>query len=95
MTAMLRRLLPLTALPFCAWLLASSCGSPSSPGPIATPTESFSVALTLWVDDNRDGTRETEEGGIVPDASIELGGQVGRTERGTGGVVITGVPRGT
>jgi lysophospholipase L1-like esterase len=83
-------------------LLALACcaigcgGSPAGPGPGPGPTAEpgFDVAVLVYYDENGDGQAGATEGARVPGVTVDVAGRTGRTESGTGRVVVRGVPAG-
>lgn len=89
-------------------LLLASCGSKggstTGPGPIPTPgsgggggpqtNDNNTVTLVVFYDENSNGVLDPSEAGRVPEVEVQLGTQSGTSEKGTGRVVITGVPSG-
>jgi lysophospholipase L1-like esterase len=73
-------------------LVSCGGGSPTSPSP-DRPTHS--VVVVVFYDENGDGSWQTTEAERVPDVVVEVGGRTGRSEKGSGRVVIDGVPEGT
>jgi lysophospholipase L1-like esterase len=77
--------------------LLAACGGgdsptdPSSPGP-SGPTSD--VVGIVFYDENGNGQIDAAEGARLPDVVAEAGGRSGRSERGSGRVVVTGVPQG-
>jgi acyl-CoA thioesterase I len=86
-------LLPLiTCLGACGG--SSSPTGPSSPPPTTTPPGS-TVTLVVYYDENANGVAEVGEVGRVPDVEVSLGSRSGRSEKGTGRAVVTGVASGS
>jgi len=77
-----------------AVLLPSCGGGGSTTGP-TPPTSTHTVTVTVFYDENGDGTMQSTEVGRVPGVEIEVGGHTGTTEKLTGRAVISGVPEGT
>lgn len=80
-----------------AIVMTAGCGSPTGPGN-ATPTPSvptYVVTGVVFLDDNNNGAQDGVEAAVVPDAEIEIGGQVGTSQEGTGSVTVSGVRAGT
>jgi lysophospholipase L1-like esterase len=63
--------------------------------PTPTAPSGFTVTVVVFEDENENGIQDPTEPAIVPDAEVEIGGQVGTSQEGTGGVTITGVASGT
>jgi lysophospholipase L1-like esterase len=62
-----------------------------TPTPTPPPPPGFTVTAVVFEDDNGNGLQDGGEPAVVPYAELEVGGQVGTSQPGTGGVVITGV----
>jgi len=91
----LRRAAALVAL----GLIAASGCQPTRDGPppptTPTPVPGFTASVVVFEDDNANGVQDPEEAGVVPDAEVEIGGQVGTSEEGTGAATVRGVAAGT
>jgi lysophospholipase L1-like esterase len=73
-----------------------ACGdSPTGPsgGPSGGP--SSDVTAVVFYDENGNGQLDPSEGTRLPDVTAEAGGRSGRSERGSGRVVVSGVPHGS
>jgi lysophospholipase L1-like esterase len=101
MTPPSRRTKPLAT--GCALLLpmlnACGGGSPSAPGPVPTPSPTapasvHDVAVVVFYDQNHDGRLDRNEDVRVPDATVEIAGRTGVSERVSGRAMIAGVPDG-
>ena len=68
----------------------SSPGSPSTPGGPGHP-----VTVVVFYDENGDGVWQSGETSRIPGVVVEVGGRTGRSQLGSGSVVIDGVPEGT
>jgi lysophospholipase L1-like esterase len=89
-------------------LLIASCGGKGSsvtgPGSVPTPPSGSgggpqtngnnTVTLVVFYDENSNGVIDGGEQGRVPDVEVQVGVQSGRSEKGTGRLVLTGVPSG-
>ncbi len=81
-------LLAALGLPACG----GGSGSPVAPPPVV-PTHS--VVITVFYDENGNGTLDATETGRVPDVEVEIAGRTGRTDKATGRATVTGVPEGS
>ena len=84
---------PLATL-FLVAALAVACGggSPSVPN---SNQETYTITVSVFYDQNGNGALDSGEAIRIPDAEVQIGGRSGRSEKTTGRVAITGVPRGT
>jgi lysophospholipase L1-like esterase len=67
-------------------------GSPGAPTPVG-PTHT--VIVTVFYDENGNGTLDTTETGRVPDVEVEVAGHTARTDKLTGRATVAGVPEGS
>ncbi|HVR70832.1 MAG TPA: SGNH/GDSL hydrolase family protein [Vicinamibacteria bacterium] len=67
-------------------------GSPVGPPPVV-PTHS--VVVTVFYDENGNGTLDVTENGRVPGVEVEVAGRTGRTDKATGRATVAGVPEGS
>ena len=74
-----------------------ACGGGDSPtGPSGqAPGPTSDVTAVVFYDENGNGQLDASEGARLPDVTAEAGGKTGRSERGSGRVVISGVPQGS
>jgi lysophospholipase L1-like esterase len=82
------------ALPIALALSSAGCGSgggPTTPPPVPT----HAVGIALFYDENSNGALDATENVRIPDATIEIGGRMGRTLPVTGEAIIEGVAVGT
>jgi lysophospholipase L1-like esterase len=59
------------------------------------PVETFNVIAQVFYDENNNGMLDVNEGARVPDVTLEIRGNTGRSARVSGEVTVPGVPRGT
>jgi lysophospholipase L1-like esterase len=80
-------------------LVTLACGRhPAEISPTPTPTPpppGFTVTAVVFEDDNGNGVQDPGEPAVVPYTELEVGGQIGTSQPGTGGVTVTGVAPGT
>jgi lysophospholipase L1-like esterase len=69
-------------------------GSPNGPTPSPSPG-GFAVRGTVFHDENGNGLLDGGEAFRIPDVEVRLGGRAARSERGSGQLVVEGVPAGT
>jgi len=78
----------------CLAIAAAACGggsSPSGPTPIAAQHD---VTGLVFLDENGNGSLDAGEGTRVPGVEVEIAGRRGVSEKGSGRVVVSGVPAG-
>lgn len=77
--------------------LLGACGGGGSPtGPSSPPPGPTSEVVGLvFYDENGNGRIDATEGARLPDVVVEAGGRTGRSERGSGRAVVSGVPQST
>lgn len=77
--------------------LLGACGGGDSPtGPSSPPPGPTSeVVGVVFYDENGNGRIDASEGGRLPDVVVEAGSRNARSERGSGRVVLSGVPQTT
>jgi lysophospholipase L1-like esterase len=80
-------------------LSLAACGgsSPVGPGngtPTPVPADTFTVQVTVFDDENRNGRQDGTEGTFLQDVQVEVGGRTAVSSR-SGIAIISGVPRGT
>jgi lysophospholipase L1-like esterase len=81
-----------------AVLVASGCGGSSPSTPSGTPTPAptgHDVRVVVFYDENGDGVMDGSERARVPNALVDVGGRTGRSEKGTGLAIVSGVPSGS
>jgi lysophospholipase L1-like esterase len=59
------------------------------------PVETFTVRAIVFYDENNNGALDINEGARVPDVTLEIRGNTGRSAKVSGDVTIPNVPRGT
>jgi lysophospholipase L1-like esterase len=69
-------------------------GLPTGPQPSPQPP-GFPVRGVVFHDENANGRLDADEGLRIPDVEVQMGGRSGRSERGTGRLVVERVPEGT
>jgi lysophospholipase L1-like esterase len=57
--------------------------------------ETFEIVAFLFYDANGDGMQNADEVARIPNATVDVAGRSGRSEKGTGRVVVSGVPPGS
>jgi hypothetical protein len=67
-------------------------GSPTAPAP---PGPTHSVIVTVFYDENGNGTLDITESARVPDVEVEVAGHTARTDKATGRATVAGVPEGS
>jgi lysophospholipase L1-like esterase len=67
-------------------------GSPVAPPP---PVATHSVVITVFYDENGNGTADGTENVRVPEVEVEVAGRTARTEKATGRATVAGVPEGS
>jgi lysophospholipase L1-like esterase len=80
-------------------LSLAACGgsNPAGPGngtPTPPPADTYTVQVTVFDDENRNGRQDGTEGTLVEDVQVEVGGRTGVSGR-FGVAVVGAVPRGT
>ena len=76
-------------LPACG---GGGSGSPNAPTPVG-PTHS--VIVTVFYDENGNGTLDITENARVPDVEVDVAGRTARTDKVTGRATVEGVPEGS
>jgi lysophospholipase L1-like esterase len=77
-------------------VLLAACGGGTSPvAPPSPPLPSYTVVVTVFYDENGNGTADAAEVGRVPGVEVEIAGHTGRSDRANGRAVIEGVPQGS
>ena len=82
-----------TLLLIAATVLLPSCGGSSSPAPSPSP-ETYHAAVNVFYDQDGNGIRDTDEVGVVPNATVEIGGATGESQPGTGRAEMDGAVAG-
>jgi lysophospholipase L1-like esterase len=74
-----------------------ACGGGGGAGPQApTPVvPTHAVVVTVFYDENGNGTLDASENARVADVELEVAGRTGRSEKVTGRAVVQGVPEGS
>lgn len=76
-------------------VFVAACGSSSMPAPSPSPPPvTYNAAVNVFYDQDGNGTRDSDEPGVVPNVQVDIGGQLGVSQPDTGRVDISGVPGG-
>src|SRR5687768_1016080 len=67
-------------------------GSPVAPPP---PVPTHPVVITVFYDENGNGSADSTETVRVPEVEVEVAGRTARTEKATGRATVAGVPEGS
>ena len=82
--------------PIAVAVLVAACGGGTGEGPTGPrPVATHPVGVSLFYDENGNGSLDAAEGVRIPDATVEVGGKQGRTAPVTGEVIIDGVAPGS
>jgi lysophospholipase L1-like esterase len=72
----------------------SACGGSGGMTGPGSDGDVYDVVATVFYDQNGNGMMDSDEGTRIPNATVEIAGRSGRSEKGSGRVVISGVPTG-
>ena len=72
----------------------SACGGSGGVTGPGGDGDSNDVVAVVFYDQNGNGLLDADEATRIPNAVVEIGGRSGRSEKGTGRVVVSGVPTG-